>query len=430
MNILIVCDNFTNGGLEKHIGLLYDNLKNKYNFYFAIGNYLGSIFPDEIVLKNFNFSKNSTIKEFCEDVDRLVDVIKRYKIDIINVHPYYAIFPIIFAAHITGTKVVYTYHGATSFSFPSMLNDSVLFEFAAENLFSSILCVNAFGIDSFASMNYKNTFMLPNPIDCQKYKKTKIANNKKWALVSRLDSDKVTEILKFLSLLPKLDIEKVDIYGSGEEENKLKEYVINNNLNVEFKGYVEELHVALLNNYNGIIGLGRVAMEGLCMNYPVLLIGYGKILGLIDKKNIKYLKAHNFVNSELEELSIDDLVKQIESINSKKYSKYLLKYEMCRYCDVDVVADKYIYFLKNAKFGSNVKVIELYKKIKELSDTFASEEVFCDCVYVADLLIKYLGNITKSIHVKNLLSLLNSIVALKKNIWSLNDRLVKIEEKM
>lgn len=427
MNILIVCDNFTNGGLEKHIQTLYDNLKDKNQFYFAIGNYKANIAPESRVYTGFHFSANCSVEDFCSDVERLTNIINDNKIDVINVHPFYAIFPILFVAHLTNTKVIYTYHGAVSFTFPFMYNDSLLFDFAVEKLFSSILCVNEFGVDSFNSMGYKNTVLLPNPVDCKRYKKTKVIPNKKWALVSRLDIDKKKEILKFLEILPKLDIEQVDIYGTGTEEDKLKEYVNNNKLNVLFEGYIDNLNEELLDKYNGVIGLGRVAMEGLCMNYPVLLIGYGKIMGLITKENIDYLKTHNFVNSELGEIKIESLNKDLAKINDGKLSKYLLRHKMINYCDVNVVAKKYVDILNKTSFGSDVRIVELYEAIKGITN---KETNFYNSLEVSEILVNRLRSITRSLQVRNMIFNISNIINIKHDIWSLNTRLINLEKKM
>lgn len=429
MNILIVTDNYSQGGLEKHIETLYEELKNKNNFYFAFGNCSDSL-ERNFVFKDFNFKWNATVEEFCTDVNRLVSLIKKFKIDVINVHPFYSVFPVFFAAHLTNTKVVYTYHGVSSFSFPSMLNDGVLFEYAIESLFTSIICVNEFGVNSFIGMNYKNAFLLPNPIDCKKYKITKIQKNKSWALISRLDNDKKSEIIRFLELLPQLDIEKVDIYGNGTEFEIIKKYIVDNKLNVELKGYINNVNERLLDNYTGIIGLGRVAMEGLCMNYPVLLIGYGKIFGMINRSNIDYLKKYNFVNSELGEVELEYLKKDIKNINDGKYSKFLFSSKMTKFCDATCVSQKYIEILKKENFGKSTKIVELYSKIEDLSKSELGKESFYNCVPISELLIAYIGNLTRNIHVKNSLLQLNNVISLKKDIWTLNDRLLLLEEKV
>ena len=129
------------------------------------------------------------------------------------------------------------------------------------------------------------------------------------------DNDKIPEIAKFLKLLKKLDIKKVDIYGKGNKEEELKQLVKSLRLGkvVNFKGYVENLNEHI-DNYTGTIGLGRVSMESLCMNYPSILAGYGKVIGVIDKETFDEVKGLNFVPSELEEKTEAEIISQIDHL--------------------------------------------------------------------------------------------------------------------
>lgn len=108
MNILIAADNFKFGGLETHIDTLYQELKNNNNVYFAFANFEDPYnYPEEIVYKDFHFNINCSIGEFCEDVERLVRIIETKNIDVININPFYSIYPILFAAHLTQVKDIY-----------------------------------------------------------------------------------------------------------------------------------------------------------------------------------------------------------------------------------------------------------------------------------------------------------------------------------
>ena len=126
MNILIVSENFLNGGLETQINTTVNALKNDNEFFFALRAYnpnwnLKNVFTD------FNFSYNSTIYQFCDDVNNLIKIIKENNIEIIHVHPFYSLFPAVFAAKICNKPIVYTYHGISSYSFFSRINDNILY---------------------------------------------------------------------------------------------------------------------------------------------------------------------------------------------------------------------------------------------------------------------------------------------------------------
>lgn len=402
MKILILADNFINGGLETHILTLYENLKSNNEFYFAFGNYKNNNkLPDERVYKDFNFNNNVTIRGFCNDVDRLVNIINENKIDVINVHPFYCIFAAIFAAHITNVKLVYTYHGKGSFNFTSNIIDTILFEYAFESTINKILCVSMQGIESFNSLHTSNTFLLKNPLDLNQYKITKIKNNKKWALISRLDEDKYPEISKLFLQLEHYDIKEVDIYGDGTSLEKLKSEAKNIKVKIDFKGFSSNIGNDILNKYTGIIGMGRSAIEALAMNYPVLLIGFNKVCGIIDKELFDIVSPYNFVCNYCNEKNIENISKQIDEINSGKYHKYLLSSEIVKQYDSKIISGYYIKELTNTNFISLNNVVMLFKNIKNLiafgdgnHKIFSSENVYY-------LMKNDIENFTKNIGLKN-----------------------------
>ena len=110
-NILIVSDNFTNGGLETQVYTYYKELKDKLSFTFAFGNYNNKWkFGNSKIYTDLRFNEHSSINEFKEIVDKLVSIIKDNKIDIIHLHPFYLTLPTIFASQITRVPICYTYH--------------------------------------------------------------------------------------------------------------------------------------------------------------------------------------------------------------------------------------------------------------------------------------------------------------------------------
>lgn len=282
MNILIVSENFTRGGLETQIYTQYSEMKNENKFVFAFSNYESKLdFEDSKIYTNFNFKYNASVDEFCEDVERLIKIIKEEKIDIINCHPFYSVFPAVFAAKITNTKVVYTVHGYISFNFPSRINDCILFQSFIETEIEKIFavseeCKNA--INSSANSTNRSV-LIQNAVDTKKYKeKRKIKNNKVWAFISRIEKEKIKVLEQIMENMDFLDIKEIHIYGDGSEKNSLPKFINEKKLQdrVLIFDHSDNLYEQLDNKYNGIIGIGRVALEALSMGFPCLLIGYRK----------------------------------------------------------------------------------------------------------------------------------------------------------
>jgi hypothetical protein len=424
MNILIIADNFLKGGLETHIYTLYKNLNKDNKFYFAFGKF-NSELPLKNVEKDFNFGINSSIDEFCSDVDRLVKIIQKNKINVINVQPFYSIFPAIFAAHLTGIPIVYTYHGKGSYNFVSKCNDTILFNYAFESTIKKVLCVTQNGIEGYERMNYSKAQLLPNPIDTNVFKETKIQKNKKWAIISRLDNDKYEEIIKLFSWLPKLDINSIDVYGSGNREEDLKNYVSKNKLKVNFLGYSDNIYEMVSDKYTGLIGIGRAVLESLAQNYPTILIGFGKIGGVIDKNLYELVSKYNFVPNYCNEITLEDLQKQIKDINNGKYQPFLLRNKIIEDFDSKIICKRYLELLKVNDFYVLNNIKELYLKIKDLIPFGDGNQKIYESINVYYLLKNYIEYSSLNINLKNFFISMDYTINNKLEIQGINQKLME-----
>lgn len=427
MNILVVVENFTMGGLETYIYTQYSALKNTNNFVFAFGNYDSKYtFDDSKIYTGFNFKRNSTIGEFCDDVDKLVDIINDNNIDIIHSHPFFPIFPAVIASQITEKPLVYTYHGFSSYSFTNSNLQILLFNHFLENCINIIFCNSMTGEHFLKEHNNLNNIVsLPNSIDIKLYKKHKVLNNKCWALISRLDEDKYPEIIKLLQVLKDLDIEKICIYGDGSERTKIEEYVTDNNLTdkVDFMGFCADIYTELDGKYNGIIGIGRVVMEGLAMGYPTLIIGQNKISGIIDKEVFLKIKDHNFVNRLLTDITLEELNQQLSKVykNTKNYN---LSSEINKEFSSENISNKYLQTLFDIKFNKSLGIVEFYKELEKIKDE--SSEFFYESRHVYDLFKNNIGLWVLTSNVKNIITVFDNYYKLLDK--QQNDKNILLDE--
>lgn len=428
MNILVLSEKYSAGGLETHINTYYEYLKHEHNFVFAFGEYHQSEYlKDAKIIEGLKFSNSVTIEEFCNTVETLINIIKENKIDVIHAHPFYTLFPAVFAANETCTKLVYTYHGYGSINFVNGPIDSILFPFFIEQFISKIFCVAENILPWFNKFEKKQAYYIPNVIDETKLKEHTPSLNKSWALLSRLDNDKIPEIAKFLKLLKKLDIKKVDIYGKGNKEEELKQLVKSLRLGkvVNFKGYVENLNEHI-DNYTGTIGLGRVSMESLCMNYPSILAGYGKVIGVIDKETFDEVKGLNFVPSELEEKTEAEIISQIEEINKGNFKKYQLRKETIEEFGLSHI-NEYINEIKKCKKISLKIISTIYSEISNIEQ---KSDLFYETEYVFRVLQKNISSYTKNILLKNLINQYSENYKYKYLIHINENRIIKITEEL
>lgn len=426
MNILIMTENFTKGGLETHIATYYKELKKSNNIYFAIGNYEDHGFLiDAKIETGFHFNYDVTIGDFISDVNRLVKIIEDNEIEVIHVHPFYSIYQAIFAAQLTKTKLVYTYHGLGSLTFTINLFDEIMLEYALETAVLSIFSVSQRGVDVCKRVFTRDIALIPNPIDDKLYKKTEIKNNKKWALVSRLDIDKSVTIENIIKNLDQLDIEELDVWGDGTQKNNLENIAKGIGKKVNFMGHSSDLNNELLDKYNGVIGIGRVAIEGLAMGYPVILAGNDKNCGVIDREFYEKAKIDNFTAISFNEKSINEINMQLSDLYNNT-SKYDFRNEIISEFGVENVVDQYVNHLRCIpEQVQNINTVNLFKDLS----LYDSNARFHDDNNLSDLLNKYIFPYVLNIFIKNKIMILNNLNKQNnESIARFNDIYMKCEQ--
>lgn len=428
MNILIVSENFLNGGLETHINSIVESLEDKANFFYAFREY-NQNWDFKNVYTGFNFLYNSTVAQFCEDVDRLIEIVKNNKIDIIHAHPFYSLFPSVFAAKISGIPIIYSYHGMGSYNFTSQPVDTVLFNMFTDYEIDKFFCVSNEGkqiIDNII-FDKNKTIFLPNSIDINRFKKQNINKNKSWALISRLAIDKIAEIKKLVSIINELDITELHIIGDGSEKENLNNFIINNNLSnrVFLDGQKNDIPSEISNKFNGIIGIGRVAMEGISMQLPVLLIGYKKIAGIIDDKLYHKIESYNFVNRYIPNINIELLKSQIQNVYNDTYEHSFYDEFKNKFAS-NIVSNIYYKELCNLSCSSLIDMAALFDEVKTLDGSID----FYGNYFVYNIIKKYFISFIRLHHQKNLFITFDHFFLQNEKINSINKQYINQENEL
>lgn len=156
-------------------------------------------------------------------------------------------------------------------------------------------------------------------------------NNIAW--IGRLTGPK-GELLKQLlesvfSQFPDLNFTVVG--GPNENIANLKPYATSN---VRFIGQVKNVE-KIISDHDLILGSGRVALEAMRQQRPVLAIGEKNYVGLVDSSTIDIAKATNFGDcAETKNISLDKVVADLQSLvrssevcSVKKYNEFLRDYD-------------------------------------------------------------------------------------------------------
>ena len=374
MNILVVSEAFVGGGLETHIHTYYRELKEQHNFYFAFGLFKNRLPIDEThVDASFHFKREGTISEFIEDVDHLVEVIREKKIDVIHAHPFFSLFPSLVASQLTGVPVAMTYHGIASFSFTNRIMDTIWYYYGMYELFGKIFAVSEVGKTALARQFHRQDIcFLPNAVDVNQYKQHKVIKNRRWAAISRLDADNGKEeaLISLFQMLPKLNIDHIDIYGDGIRKQALMDYVKEHHLTkqITFQGFQSDLYTRLDGKYNGIIGTDRVAIEGLSMGYPVMEMGYGRVIGIIDQEMIGSLATTNFDANLMPEIPSADALNDMLRMVYEAPDRFNMRAVIEKEFNSKSISNSYIDELSTSKFLPHANVVEFYKALCAIED--------------------------------------------------------------
>lgn len=256
------------------------------------------------VSSGYGFAKynSETIEEYISDVERLSELIRGNAIDVILAHPFYSLFPAVAAAKISEVPIVYFFHGSISSSFVSSVFEQALFMLDLSTSVDYAFSVQTRIKDAFS--DYLPIDVIRNPVALDKEEDLAIGSveNKRWALCSRLDEGKLRSVKSLLRWLPCLDIDYLDIYGDGAGRESLMELAesLSCECEIVWHSYNSEWLSEAKRHCCGVIGFGRVAIEALAANLPVILLNSnGNPYGVVDKELLKKSIGVNFSSPDV-----------------------------------------------------------------------------------------------------------------------------------
>jgi len=397
VNVLIVAEQFKKGGLETHILNQVSSLSPKIKFVFAFGAYEQTPALDDSTIYSLeDFTSGYTVKRLHSQVLQLVEIIEHEKIDVIHAHPFLSLLPALFASVLTGKPMVYTLHGALSLSGHSY---SFAYSFLQRYFFTqmnaSVITVRQDFVPTL-TLDYgiKNFVYIPNSVRNAIRAARDLSG--RWALLSRLDNESKSAILQLIYQIDELGIHAIDIYGVGQYRDDIAALIDSKNLNsrVRLCGWSRGLDDALSNmTYEGVIGHGQVALEGLAMGMPVLLLSYGRISGLIDRALYENIKTCNFVNIYLPDSSVTDIVRQLVDYRGNS-DTYIFPDTVAHEFDNDTIQQKYTAFLEQVTYCHSVPLVDMWHSITRAmqENPVILEEEFLSSGFIEDLLQQHFPN--------------------------------------
>ena len=366
-SLLIITQHFKMGGLETYINTQINSLaEDDFQIHLMCGSEIApSLLPQNVSTVTINEHLSlSTLRSLVRGIDIIRDTIRNYSIDIVHVHPFDCIFPAVIAADCEDIPSLLTLHGPLSLQhFTKNMHAQMLTAYFLKTL-SGILCVSEEVFEQLQSItDHPSVQIIPNLIDTTDYPSLSefTEKNGKWLVASRLDNDKSPGILKFIDLASRCNlIEGIDIYGTGDDEDMLKNYVNESGFDtwICFKGITDNI-LPLMPKYTGFAGMGRGVLEAAFSEIPICLVGYDGIKGMLTDNNFDLAARCNFSGRNMQNLDDSILLETIKEpypISGHKLTKFKADDKWKAIIDNCISA----YYTDN-----NSDSLELYSKLLE-----------------------------------------------------------------
>jgi glycosyltransferase involved in cell wall biosynthesis len=344
MNILLLVKNFDYGGAENHVCELANELSKQGYKVHLISR--GGRQQLKLNKEVFHYKMPLSDVSLLWILPLIVYLILTKKIQVIHGHQRLGIYTACLLGKLTGKPIVATIHGKLKYDLRS--------EFVRKTA-KRIIVVSQnsyIGANRIAKIAEK-TVLIHNGVQVPNKPVQVFPTSPMLFYGSRFDKrhSKTIEML-ITEVIPKLSIRypsiKLILAGDGNNAHTLKGMIVKTNqkLNrcaIEWKGYSSFL-MTELKEVSLIMGVGRVAIEGLCSGIPVYSLNWQHNGTLITRKNFNEFLYGNFVGIEAEKPCSDSIIENINDFlgNPEKYQNeaHLLWSDIRTVLNIEYTAQK------------------------------------------------------------------------------------------
>ncbi|MGL4629167.1 MAG: polysaccharide deacetylase family protein [Cetobacterium sp.] len=351
MNILMALSQLEVTGAEVYGTVLSDELIRRGNKVYIVSDTLTK--PTNAQYEKIEFNKRK-LKDRVSQVRKLLKIIKEKDIQVVHAHSRASSWSCAIACRIAKIPLITTIHGRQ----PVHLSRKLVKAFGN---YSLSVCENIRDhIVNDLKVKPENITVLRNMINTKEYQKSSFAdiekNQKVISIIGRLSGPKGDVTYNLLDILHRRKDFKIQVIGGKEVPARFKKFTGN----VEFLGYVNNVSEKIRES-SIVIGAGRVAVEAILCEVPVLAIGEAESVGIVTLDRLNTALKSNFgdislnhaptfrwtdvipeidkgfnINKDdlktlrekvIEEFSIESIVENIEKIYQREIVKKK-KYEM------------------------------------------------------------------------------------------------------
>ncbi|MGL5366814.1 MAG: polysaccharide deacetylase family protein [Cetobacterium somerae] len=351
MNILMALSQLEVTGAEVYGTVLSDELIRRGNKVYIVSDTLTK--PTNAQYEKIEFNKRK-LKDRVSQVRKLLKIIKEKDIQVVHAHSRASSWSCAIACRIAKIPLITTIHGRQ----PVHLSRKLVKAFGD---YSLSVCENIRDhIVNDLKVKPENITVLRNMINTKEYQKSTFTdiekNQKVISIIGRLSGPKGDVTYNLLDILHRRKDFKIQVIGGKEVPARFKKFTGN----VEFLGYVNNVSEKIRES-SIVIGAGRVAVEAILCEVPVLAIGEAESVGIVTLDRLNTALKSNFgdislnhaptfrwtdvipeidkgfnINKDdlktlrervIEEFSIESIVENIEKVYQREIVKKK-KYEM------------------------------------------------------------------------------------------------------
>jgi peptidoglycan/xylan/chitin deacetylase (PgdA/CDA1 family)/glycosyltransferase involved in cell wall biosynthesis len=338
-------------GAEVYGTVLSDELIRRGNKVYIVSDTLTK--PTNAQYEKIEFNKRK-LKDRVSQVRKLLKIIKEKDIQVVHAHSRASSWSCAIACRIAKIPLITTIHGRQ----PVHLSRKLVKAFGD---YSLSVCENIRDhIVNDLKVKPENITVLRNMINTKEYQKSTFTdiekNQKVISIIGRLSGPKGDVTYNLLDILHRRKDFKIQVIGGKEVPARFKKFTGN----VEFLGYVNNVSEKIRES-SIVIGAGRVAVEAILCEVPVLAIGEAESVGIVTLDRLNTALKSNFgdislnhaptfrwtdvipeidkgfnINKDdlktlrervIEEFSIESIVENIEKVYQREIVKKK-KYEM------------------------------------------------------------------------------------------------------
>lgn len=365
MNILMALSQLEVTGAEVYGTVLSDELIRRGNKVYIVSDTLTK--PTNAQYEKIEFNKRKFINRVSQ-VRKLLKIIKEKDIQVVHAHSRASSWSCAIACRIAKIPLITTIHGRQ----PVHLSRKIVKAFGD---YSLSVCENIRDhVVNDLKVKPENITVLRNMINTKEYQKQSVSqatkNEKIISIIGRLSGPKGDVTYNLLDILHRRKDFKIQVIGGKDIPQRFKKFTGN----VEFLGYVNNVSERIRES-SIVIGAGRVAVEAILCEVPVLAIGEAESVGIVTKDRLNTALKSNFGDISLNHTPLfrwTDVIPEIDKgFNMNKDELSLLREKVIEEFSIENIVHKIedVYqqqIVKKKKY--EMPVIMYHRVIKDESE--------------------------------------------------------------